>query len=483
MSAHRAAARVLVVLLTVTVAGARAALAHPRLLHTRPTAGSTVAAADATELRLTFNEAPEPAPSTVRLTGPSGQVVPLGALRAASGDPNSLVTELPARLPPGQYTVAWHVAGDDGHMVAGSFAFVIGLPGGTAPASVSPLPSSPDPVHATAPVAEPGAVDASQGALENPEYITARWLMYAALMALVGVAAFRFAVLGRAQRARPLANGLEYSAARRAARLGLIAGLLLLGSLALRLVAQRASMAQANGPGPALWDVILTRTTWGHAWLVQLGGAIGVALLCVGLARSNRDGESPRLAWVAFAVLVIGLSLTPAFSGHAIASGRLTVLAVAADGVHVLAAGAWVGTLLAMLVAGLPSAYELESGIRADAMARIVAAFSPIALASAATLLVTGLFAAWLHIGSFAALWQSGYGRTLLIKLAVLAGVVATGAFNWKWVQPGLAHAGPRGERAAASLRISGRVELAVGALVVLVTAILVALPTPHDLP
>ncbi|MBA2627152.1 MAG: CopD family protein, partial [Gemmatimonadales bacterium] len=281
---------------------------------------------------------------------------------------------------------------------------------------------------------------------------------------------------------RPLPTGLDDSAARRAARLGLIAAFVLLGSLAVRLVAQRAAMA-GGGPGPAFWDVILTRTTWGHAWLAQLAGGVAAALLCLGLARGNPSGASLRVRWVALAAVVIGLSLTPAFSGHAIGSGRLTVLAVPADGIHVLAAGAWLGTLLTMLVAGLPSAYELESGIRVDAMARLVAAFSPIALASSATLAGTGLFAAWLHIGRFAALWQSAYGRTLLIKLAVLAGVVATGAFNWKWVQPGLAHVGPRGERAAARLRISGRVELAIGALVVLVTAILVALPTPYGLP
>ena len=401
MSGHRGMVRALGLLLAVTLIGAHAGYAHPRLLHTRPVAGSTVAAADATELRLTFNETPEAAPSTLRLTGPDGRVVPLDAPRPASGDPRSLMTALPVGLRAGRYTVVWHVAGDDGHMAMGSFAFVVGPAAGTAPASVPVPRSSADSGHATAPPPETGTADAGQRALESPVFIAGRWLMYAALMVLVGVVAFRVVVLGRAARLRPLPAGVEASAARRAARLGLIAAFVLLGSLGVRLVAQRAAMA-GGGPGPALWDVILTRTTWGHAWLAQLAGAITAALLCAGLTRAKPRGGSSRVRWVTLAAVVIGLSLTPAFSGHAVASGRLTALAVGADGIHVLAAGAWLGTLLAMLTAGLPSAYRSEPGSRADTMGRLVAAFSRLALASAATLAVTGLFTAWLHIGNVA---------------------------------------------------------------------------------
>jgi putative copper export protein len=91
----------------------------------------------------------------------------------------------------------------------------------------------------------------------------------------------------------------------------------------------------------------------------------------------------------------------------------------------------------------------------------------------AALVVGTGLFASWLHLPSPAALWQSGYGRTLLLKLAVLSLVFATGAYNWLWVRPALgADAATRRRRRSATL------ELAVGVLVLLVTAVLVATPT-----
>lgn len=107
-------------------------------------------------------------------------------------------------------------------------------------------------------------------------------------------------------------------------------------------------------------------------------------------------------------------------------------------------------------------------------MAALVNGFSPTALAFAGTLKLSGLFAAWLHMGSVPALWESNYGRTLLLKLAVLSGVFGTGAYNWLKVKPALGD-----ELSAVRLGRSARVEIGVGALVLLVTAVLVATAPP----
>lgn len=74
------------------------------------------------------------------------------------------------------------------------------------------------------------------------------------------------------------------------------------------------------------------------------------------------------------------------------------------------------------------------------------------------------------------ALWQSRYGRTLLLKLAVLAGVAATGFYNWRRVRPALGD-----ELGTARLRRSSAIELPIGLAVLLVTAVLVATPPPGD--
>ena len=73
-----------------------------------------------------------------------------------------------------------------------------------------------------------------------------------------------------------------------------------------------------------------------------------------------------------------------------------------------------------------------------------------------------------------ATLWTTAFGRTLLVKLALLGGVAGVGAYNWRRVRPAL---GRRG--GAARLRTSAMVELGFATLVVMATAVLVATPTP----
>ena len=103
-------------------------------------------------------------------------------------------------------------------------------------------------------------------------------------------------------------------------------------------------------------------------------------------------------------------------------------------------------------------------------------AFSPTALAFAGVTATTGVFAAWLHLERVSALWETAYGRTLLIKLAVLSIVAATGAYNWLRVRPALGDL-----EGATRVRRSAMVELGVGLLVLAVTAVLVAMPTAAD--
>ena len=101
-------------------------------------------------------------------------------------------------------------------------------------------------------------------------------------------------------------------------------------------------------------------------------------------------------------------------------------------------------------------------------------AFSPMALAGAAVVAVTGILNVVFQLGAISEVWSTGYGRALLIKLALLAGVGALGFYNWRRVLPGLGD-----DAGTHRLRRSARAELGLGLVVLLVTAVLVALPTP----
>ena len=127
-------------------------------------------------------------------------------------------------------------------------------------------------------------------------------------------------------------------------------------------------------------------------------------------------------------------------------------------------------------MAGIPAAMRLPEAERGPGVAALVNAFSPTALVFAGLTSVTGVFAAWLHLGAIPALWQTSYGQTLMLKLGILSVVAATGAYNWLRVKPSLG-----GVDGAKKMHRSATVELAVAVLVLVVTAILVATPTAMD--
>jgi putative copper export protein len=141
---------------------------------------------------------------------------------------------------------------------------------------------------------------------------------------------------------------------------------------------------------------------------------------------------------------------------------------IATDFLHVLGASSWLGSLFAVLIVGIPVSFALNGAERWSSVASLVNSFSPLALASASVVVVSGLVASWVHLEHLSALWQTGYGQTLLIKLALVAITLMVGAYNFRRVQPQLVS-----EEGTAHLRRSAGVELLLGFLIIVVTGFL----------
>jgi putative copper export protein/methionine-rich copper-binding protein CopC len=446
---------------------ARAA-AHAHLESTMPASGDTVKVAPR-ELRLTFSEGVELALSEIRLVSARGDVAlaPLTSARAGT----VLLASITEALAPGRYTVRWRIVSDDGHPGSGEYAFVIAEGAqGLAPTATVMGPTAPGRApppaahHASAPPA--GEVFG----VESPLYAAVRWLTYVGLLLTIGAVAFRVLVLRTVRRSSDVVvEGFIGAAARRAASWGLGAAALLLIVLFLRLYAQSAAVhGVERALQPAWVGMLLTHTVWGWGWLLQ---AAGVLFALVGFSLGRRASPA---GWTIALLGVLSLAVAAALSGHAAAEGDWAALAVLADSLHVLGAGGWLGSLLVVIAVGLPLALRLEVRQRGRTVASLIHAFSPTAMLFASLVVVTGVFAAWLHLTRPADLWTTSYGRTLLLKLALLLGVFATGAYNWLRVKPSLG-----AEDAALHLRRSATVEFAIALLVLAVTAVLVATSPP----
>ena len=451
------------------------ALAHTALTSSSPASGAHLYEAPR-ELRLRFNEAVEIALARLALVGPGGTEIGLGELRNAPDSATVVIAAIERLLSAGVYTVRWQVAGADGHPVRGEFSFMVepeaaGLVPDSAAAPVASLSDAgPTAPGQEAPPAQHHLRGASNVGFDSgsPLYAAVRWLTFTGLLVVIGVVSFALLLLPSLRRRNPSLRAEVLSRARlQAARVGLIAGAILAVALVLRFFAQSAAL---HGPEAAwvgeLTGVMLTRTLWGWGWILQ---ATATAMLVRGLwlARKGRAG-----GWGLAGVATLGLAATPALSGHAAAT---SALAVVSDSLHVLAAGGWLGTLLLVMVVGLPVLLHTTES-RTVAAASLLGAFSPLALTFAAVLTLTGVYAAWLHLPDIAALWSSAYGRTLLLKLAALSVVFGTGAYNWLRARPVLEKSGN-----LQPLKRSAGTELAVGVLVLAITAALVATPPPVE--
>ncbi len=171
--------------------------------------------------------------------------------------------------------------------------------------------------------------------------------------------------------------------------------------------------------------IVLLESRWGERWRVQLYTALALLVAAL-IARVRPAG------WLAFAAAALAVTAAIPLLGHA--SG-VTLRYVVHVG-HVLASGLWLGSLAVITMLVLRS----RSGagpVPADDVARVIARFSPLALTAAAVVVMTGSVAAWWYVGSMDALISTRYGRTLLVKLALVSGVFVGGWSNWRRVRIG----------------------------------------------
>jgi len=193
-----------------------------------------------------------------------------------------------------------------------------------------------------------------------------------------------------------------------------------------------------------------------------------MALLALALMGFATVRAAPSVGWRLAAIGVLVAVLQPVYTGRLV--GKV-------NAVHILAASTWLGTLLVLTAIGIRGVMRNMSGgtQRAELIADLVNAFSPLALTASVIVAMTGATTAWLHLKRLSALWTTSYGIALLIKLSLVLVVVTLGAWNWRRVRPSLG-----GEGSDKIIRRSATMELTFAALVLIATSVLVSLPSPR---
>ncbi len=115
--------------------------------------------------------------------------------------------------------------------------------------------------------------------------------------------------------------------------------------------------------------------------------------------------------------------------------------------IHIISGTVWLGGLVLLsILAGARRRLSPNAGlIWADIWRR----FSLVAMVCVAGVVISGLWMGWEHVGGISQLWTTGYGLALLVKIVLVLGLVAAGAFNQFWLMPRMTQARRAGETAS----------------------------------
>jgi copper transport protein len=430
------------------------ASAHAYLIRTVPAASGVLNAPPKT-VQLTFDEAVEPRFAIISVTDANGKQQTTGPVARSPANPDTLVVPLKPNLPEGWYLIYWRAISVDGHPVQGAFTYAVGPNPGPAPQF--PIPS----VSASA---------------KSPNLLIARWVMFLSVMVAFGLFALRMFI------ARPLAGRVRGVSLRPVSVAFVVASVVGVISIPVYL-----DFATANDSLRSVFDVgalvpLFRVTAFGRGYTDM---TLCFALFCVAawvslwVDRPERGQRSVAALMALSGALLAAAAvlIIPGSAGHA---GQTSPrgLSLFVDWLHLLSGSVWIGGLVGLLVlwATLPRASRI------DGLAVAVPRFSNVALPAVLALLATGTVATIIHMPAINALWKTGYGVAILVKIGILTAAVAVASVSRLRAKPRII-AGPGNPEVGASgarlLRATLTVEAVLVAGAVFTAAVLSSLAPP----
>lgn len=139
------------------------------------------------------------------------------------------------------------------------------------------------------------------------------------------------------------------------------------------------------------------------------------------------ENAATSLAWrVGAGAVGLGVLRVIGMTGHA-SDVRHRAVAATADLVHLAGMAVWIGGLSTLVIGVLPRG-------RTDELITLVPRYSTLALGSVLAVIVAGTVMAWQLVGGVSALFHTGYGQLLLVKIGLLLVILSIAAICRIWI-------------------------------------------------
>jgi len=232
--------------------------------------------------------------------------------------------------------------------------------------------------------------------------------------------------------------------------------------------------------GGTVW-LVLSQTQFGLAWQLRLlfGVLLAAGLLWRGMASSGRFANGLTI----IAGLCAGAYLgSLAFAGHgAEGLGVEQDIHLAADFLHLIAAGLWLGALVPLVLV-LVSLWRCQEDGWVLAASRAASRFSTLGILAVGILLVSGTINAAFLLGGMHSLIDTDYGRLLLLKVMLAAAMVGLAGINRQYLLPQLLDCPAAASATVQKLVRSALVEIALGVAIVCIVGALGIMPPANEM-
>lgn len=458
------------------------ALGHAVLVSSVPDSGQRLTTPP-TALSLTFSETITLlAGSNVDVVDEQGRSVAAAEAKLNASDAKVITQPLKSGLADGSYTVQFRILSADSHTITGQYVFGLG----------------------SAPLQQ--AVVAKRGGPgeTSPWSVAARLVEFICLGGLLGVLAFRWlvwrAVLQRVAPGTDTARATTWAAKNFWSVFGALAMVTLWAEGYLLITKSASALGQsvwATIVAPSGIDQVLRDTRFGDWWQVRVMLLFAVFAIAsweflaeptadkergetaTPKARSARSGKERPPAYLGRPIptLLMGAALivciaSVSIQGHA-STAPLRTLQVTADAVHLTAVSIWIPgiALLAWALYRLPRVAGDQGRVLT---ARVLARFSLVATVAVGAVLATGTIRSVGELSAISQLWETGYGRSIALKITLLAPIGFLALRNRR-VIAALARVRQPNNATLTMVRRSVALEFAVALAVVIVASLLVS--------
>ena len=333
-----------------------------------------------------------------------------------SADRREVLIPLP-RLADGAYRLVWFFLGSDGHLMGGEVPFDIGVPA-PGPATPTPTARAAAPSKTAVQVLDPGVAGppvqfdlpeaASASGPERPRFTIAvatpqsvvRFVDYVSLAILIGGTFFVARVWTEGSRDRRVLQLLWWALLTSAVTTLLTFGLTAAGLRGVGALQALSPSVMSGVLGTRYSEVMVARAVF-----LSLGFA-ALALLTLGREQAVRS-----LWWrVLSGGAAAGVLGTRALLGHVSNEGIAARLAVF---VHLAGVAVWLGGLVMLVTVVLPRR-------RSEEVRVLLPRFSSLAFTAVSAMVLAGGVMMLRVVPDLSDLPRSGYGRMLILKLAMV---------------------------------------------------------------